>query len=398
MRRLTAVAGLTTLAALLGACGSASPSEPSATDVAGNPYDDGQVADAHTDGAIQDADADIADAGNGDAGNGEPADAADLGDALAPGACPIPVFEVLGSKPKTAPVVINLSALGSKSATGTIASYAWTVKGPAGMCPQYGEHPKLPTPSFTAARVGDYEFCLEVVDSARTKSCKNTCKTVTVSPNNGIHVELTWQSPLVPDLCDGSFAMDLDLHFAHPLALGPDIDCDKQPDPWFSNPFDVFWFNPKPKWGSPTPGTNDDPLLTPDATGRHGEVLTLPPPPTIQTKPLVYRIGVHAWNLKGSQEARATVKTWVQGKLIHTAAAVPLHELDMWNVGRVHWPSKTINGKQVAMEPCHQSKAPCQGGKQWLAAGDRCITQCYVNPAFAATQSGGDPKKCKVKP
>ena len=154
-----------------------------------------------------------------------------------------------------------------------IDKYKWTVKQPPGSNQPLLPNAKFPNPTLLANAAGEYTFCLEVVDANGTKSCQQTCKTVLVVPNNAVHVELLWDTPADPDQTDtGPMAgADLDLHFSHELAFGPDIDCDGAGDPWFSNPFDCFWYNANPnQWGSMSPAKKDDPHLDLDDTDGAG--------------------------------------------------------------------------------------------------------------------------------
>ena len=55
------------------------------------------------------------------------------------------------------------------------------------------------------------------------------------------------------------FSAALDLHFAHPFALGVDLDEDGTREPWFAGLFDWFGFNSNPNWGSLDPAVDDNP-------------------------------------------------------------------------------------------------------------------------------------------
>jgi len=283
---------------------------------------------------------------------------------------------------------------------GTIKKYKWTVKQPAGSNQVFVPGDAFPNPTFTANAAGEYEFCLNVWDQNDKKSCSPGCVTVLVLPEEAIHVELLWKTPADPDETDTGPAAgaDMDLHFAHPYAQGPDIDCDKKPDPWFSNPFDTFWFNPNPNWGSANPKINDDPSLDLDDTDGAGpENLNLDDPEGKVGKPVQYAVGVHYWNDHGFQTSYATVNIYIMGVLALQISKVKMDVLDMWYVGKINWPNTMSQGVLDPFQICYQSGNPCKGGKRWLPKGDYCITPCYVNPAFTATQSGANPTVCKNK-
>ncbi len=287
---------------------------------------------------------------------------------------------------------------------GSIKTYKWSVKQPGGSNQVFVPSTSFPNPTFTANAAGEYEFCLEVTDQGDVKSCAPACVTVLVLPEEAIHVELLWKTPADPDETDTGPAAgaDMDLHFAHPLASGPDIDCDSKPDPWFSNPFDTFWFNPNPNWGSVNPAVNDDPSLDLDDTDGAGpENLNLDEPEGKVGAPKYYHVGVHYWNDHGFGTSYATVNIYIMGVLALQIDKVEMDVLDMWYVGKINWPN-SMSTKGITVDPfqiCYQSGDPCdktKPGKLWQPKGAWCITKCYINPAFTATQSGASASACKA--
>ena len=298
--------------------------------------------------------------------------------------------------------MLHLKGDGSQATGGgQVKKYKWTAKQPAGSNQVFVPGPTFPNPTFTANAAGEYEFCLEVWDQNDVKSCNPGCVTVLVLPEEAIHVELLWKTPADPDETDTGPAAgaDMDLHFTHPLALGPDLDCDGKPDPWFSNPFDTFWFNPNPNWGSANAQVNDDPSLDLDDTDGGGpENLNLDDPEGTIVKPTQYSVGVHYWNDHGFKESQATVNIYIMGVLALQISKVKMNVLDMWYVGKINWPNTMSSGTLDPFQICFQNGDPCSGGKRWLPKGDYCITPCYVNPSFTATQSGANAAACKKKP
>jgi hypothetical protein len=289
----------------------------------------------------------------------------------------------------------------SASGGGSIKKYKWTAKQPGGSNQVFVPGSAFPNPTFTANAAGEYEFCLEVWDQSDEKSCAPACVTVLVIPEEAIHVELLWNTPADPDPTDTGPAAgsDMDLHFAHYLASGPDIDCDGKGDPWFSNPFDTFWFNANPNWGNANPTVPDDPSLDLDDTDGAGpENLNLSDPEGTIQKPAYYHVGVHYWNDHGFGASEATVNVYIFGVLAVQIDKIPMDVLDMWYVGKIHWPNLITDKAAVNVEPveiCYQTADPCKGGKRWQPTGDWCITKCYTNPAFSATQTGANPLNCK---
>ncbi len=298
--------------------------------------------------------------------------------------------------------MLHLKGDQSKGTGGAqITKYQWKVKQPAGSNQVFVPGKSFPNPTFTANAAGEYEFCLDVWDQNEVKSCAPGCIKVLVLPEEAIHVELLWDTPADPDQTDTGPAAgaDMDLHFAHPLANGPDIDCDGKPDPWFSNPFDTFWFNPNPNWGSASPQVNDDPSLDLDDTDGGGpENLNLDDPEGKLGKPTQYAVGAHYWSPHGFGTSFATINVYIMGVLAVQIDKVEMDVLDMWYVGKINWPNSMSGGVLSPFQICYKSKGgdPCKKtGKFWQPQGDYCVTKCYVNPAFTATQSGASKAACK---
>jgi hypothetical protein len=272
---------------------------------------------------------------------------------------------------------------------GTIKKYQWTVKQSAGSAKSFSPNAGFANPTFTPDAAGEYQFCLDVWDQNNTKSCTPACVTVLVVPNNAIHIELLWDTPADADQTDsGSNAgADLDLHFAHPLAVKPDQDCDGSPDPWFANPYDCFWFNPNPNWGGAWAGANDDPSMDLDDTDGAGpENLNLELPEGTADEPFTYAIGVHSYQDNGYGTSLASVNLYVNGALALAIAKVELEPLDMWYVGKLHWPHLGMGGSLPMFSVCKQSGDACigakdptnpKGGAMWQASGEWCITPEY---------------------
>ncbi len=276
-----------------------------------------------------------------------------------------------------------------------IKNYLWTInQQPAGSNQALTPQDTFPNPFLQVNAAGEYAICLDVWDEFGTKSCKPACVQVLVIPSMDLHVELLWNTPADSDQTDSGPAAgaDLDLHFAHPMAAGLDVDCDGKGDPWFSNPWDLFWFNPKPSWGDSNLAADDPSLDLDDTDGAGPENLNLEAPEGSKEAPFEYSIGVHYWNDHSYGPSVATVAVYVYGTLALQASA-KLQPLDMWYVGKLSWPYGE-SGK--AFEACRQSGYSCVAGKNlmWQAKGDPCITPCYEDQAFTASISGAAAFKC----
>ena len=316
--------------------------------------------------------------------------------------CPLAKIEVKEGEEVIPQTELHLKGDQSKGPGGaTIKKYKWTVKQPAGSNQPLSPNSAFANPKFLANASGEYEFCLEVWDQNDVKSCVATCLKVLVVPNNAIHVELLWDTPADPDQTDSGPAAgaDMDLHFAHQIATGPDIDCDGTGDPWFSNPFDTFWFNPNPNWGSANPSAGDDPSLDLDDTDGAGpENLNLEEPEGDAKLANKYPVGVHYWNDHNFGASNATISIYLQGTLSVQIPKIKMDVLDMWYVGKINWPNVLTGNKEPVFSPCYQSGDVCSGaGKMWKPTGAWCITPCYENKSFTASAGGVAPAKCKKK-
>lgn len=317
------------------------------------------------------------------------------------GGCPVAVAKVVEGAVVVPQTILHLQGGDSYAPAGlAIAKYQWTAIQPTGSIQPFVPSPAFPNPTFTANAAGIYQFCLEVWDAAGQKSCKPSCVDVAVVPDIALHMELLWQTPgdLNPYDVGPAAGADLDLHFAHPLASSLDLDCDGSGDPWFSNPFDAFWFNPNPAWDGPT--TADDPSLDlDDMDGAGPENLNLAAPAGSSADPIAYAIGVHYWNDHGYGKSIATVRLYTAGTLAFEVTQV-LQPLDMWYVAKLHWPNTLTGGTAKLLQPCYQAGASCALGKStmWADKGDPCVTPCYVNKPFIGGIGGAAPAPCPSGP
>jgi len=282
--------------------------------------------------------------------------------------CPTPVILVQEGEEVIPQTVIHLDARQSYAPFGEIAAYNWSIIAwPEGtprplMVPNFTD----PQPVVELNVVGLYTFGLKVRDelnnASGSEACPDATYTVIVQPDQAIHVELTWVTPGDPDETDvgDGKGTDLDLHFAHQNAIGPDIDGDGERDRWFDKKWDVFWFNKQPSWGSFDPNAKDDPSLDrDDVDGAGPENMNLGVPEDGVT----YRIGVHFWNDWSFGPVSATVKVYHYADLIYQVTHPGLAEWEMWCVGEIHWPT-------VGVQRCASSGEPER------------ITPNYINPFF----------------
>ena len=257
--------------------------------------------------------------------------------------------------------ILHLFGDDSTSPNGEIKEYEWDVSQPPGSQSVFVPSAHYPTPTFETNMVGVYTFYLTVVDQIGKVSCYPGQFEIVVIPDEAVHIEMYWYTPEDPDETDTGpeAGSDLDVHFLHPWAAGPDLDGDGAPDGWFDIPFDCFWFNAHPNWGSYDPGINDDPGLDRDDTDGAGpENINLDIPENV-----TYRIGVHYWNDHGYGSAYATVRIYVYANPAGEVADVQLVDSDMWFVGSLNWPDGVFT---MATNE----------------SGDYHITPAYHNPYF----------------
>ena len=294
--------------------------------------------------------------------------------------CPTAVIVVQEGEEVIPQTKLHLIGSQSYAATGSIQQYKWRVQQPPGSASRFFPTDTTADPTFETNIVGTYRFELTVTDSSGTDSCVPAVAQVAVISNEAIHIELLWDTPNDPDQSDeGPVAgADLDLHFAHPFASGPDLDLDGSPDKWFHDLFDCFWSNDHPNWGSLDPSIDDNPGLDRDDTDGAGpENVNLNQPENV-----CYEVGVHYWADHGFGKSFGTLRMYLYGNLVFEVSDVELVAHDMWWVTSLCWPpAGTVpEAKHVCagtVQAC-DSPADCTGGR---ACGLR-IAPNYVNPNF----------------
>ena len=275
--------------------------------------------------------------------------------------CPTSIVKCAEGDEVIPQTILHLFGDESYAANGTIQKWEWDVSQPAGSQSVFVPSYTFPNPTFETNVAGVYTFYLTVYDQTNTPSCFPSEYEVVVIPDEAIHIELLWHTPEDLDETDTGpeAGSDLDLHFLHPWAAGPDLDGDGAADGWFDIPFDCFWFNAHPNWGSYDPGINDDPGLDRDDTDGAGpENINLDIPENV-----LYRVGVHYWNDHGYGASYATVRVYIYAQLVFEVQDVMLVDSDMWEVCSVEWPSGKV---QVITDDAGQYK----------------ITPAYHNPYF----------------
>ncbi len=263
----------------------------------------------------------------------------DSGPDAAPSGCPKAVIQVPEGDAVVSPATLHLTGSHSVGFGVEVTAYEWTVQGPPGFSGKLKPSATVADPTFEATTPGTYTFRLDVWDANGVKSCNTAEAQVTVTLAEAIRVELTWETPADPDPTDQGpeAGADLNLHFVHPAAQGPqDCDGDGQNEPYFDSKFDCYWFNKNPDWGAAVDGS-DDPWLDRDATSGPGpEVIQLDYPEA----GLTYRVGVSYWSDHGFGESLATVRIFIHKQLAFEAPGVALQSGDLWEVATITWPEE----------------------------------------------------------
>ncbi len=238
---------------------------------------------------------------------------------------------------------------------GGISHWQWAVAGPPEGNAIYRPTAEFPEPQICLNVAGDYNFMLTVLSKSGMPS-KTTQKSLKVSSGQGLHIELTWHTPNDPDETDEcgkdkNCGSDMDLHFLHPNAYGQGVPQQLQgvTNPGYfaqrggeDNPgWDCYWNNPHPMWVKPDqapPGQDPNPNLDRDDTDGLGpENLNLKNPQVFQNG-ACYRVGVHYFDDHGFGTSFATVKIYVNGKLVwKNPNPVAMDGLDLWDVAEICW-------------------------------------------------------------
>ncbi len=276
--------------------------------------------------------------------------------------CPNAIIKVAEGDEVIPQTTLHLKGDESFSTNGVIVKWQWIVDAPEGSVEKFLPSNTFPNPALTVNIAGIYTIHLTVFDEMGTASCFPAVYEVVVIPDEALHVELLWHNPDDLDETDTGpdAGADMDLHLLHPYAAGPDLDGDGAPDGWFDIPFDCFWYNAHPNWGSFDPTINDDPGLDRDDTDGGGpENINLDIPENV-----TYRVGVHYWDDHGYGPGYATMRIYIYGQLVFEVTDVKLVNIDMWDVATIEWPS----GKVTLVTD------PSSGGYK--------ITPNYCNPLF----------------
>jgi hypothetical protein len=246
---------------------------------------------------------------------------------------------------------------------GIISKWEWKTEKPAGSVDKLFPSDFFEEPFIDVNIAGIYIFTLVVYNAEGIPSCAPDEYKVDVKAGTGLHIELLWHTPNDPDETDqgAKAGADVDLHFVHQLAGGPDIDQDGEPDGWFDEQFDCFWFNANPLWGDSL-NYDDDPSLDKDDTDGGGpENINIKIPENLE-----YKVGVHYWNDYQYGISYITLRVYVDGNLKYERIGLKMKYHDMWDALRIKYPGPVIT--EVKKD------------------GNDKINENYINPDFNFTE------------
>ena len=207
---------------------------------------------------------------------------------------------------------ITLDASQSTDKESTMLNYYWSIqKAPTDSTSKIVENSadNGMTASFFLDLAGDYEFCLNVEDTDGMMSCNSSCVEVSVVPKQTIHAQLVWHTPADKTVGDKD-GTDLDLHF---LTL-PDGHWGEQGHPELNDGSDIYFGNREASWVVPGYGVETPSLDRDDKDGEGPENINLDHPAPCRW----YAVGVHYYNDNGLGPSYATVRIYIDGKLIHS--------------------------------------------------------------------------------
>ena len=250
------------------------------------------------------------------------------------GSCPVAKIDIAEGDEVLPQTRLHLSGNGSTASVGSINGYSWTVVQPGGSVSNFAPSAYVKDVTFETNIVGEYIFRLTVTDSLGVQSCSPAERTVIVTSDDAIHVELLWRTPGDINESDTggdqiyfSVGSDVDLHFLHPKAYGN----------YFDYQYDCYWENTDPEWGIYSP--SDNPRLDRDDTDGAGpENLNV----AVPEQGVRYQVGAHYWNDWSYGKAFTTVRVYIYGVLRDQWENVELINDDMWDSHYIDWPSGTV--------------------------------------------------------
>lgn len=211
-----------------------------------------------------------------------------------------------------------------------ISGYEWTIiDRPQDSTARFVPNRNVASPQLFLDLAGRYVIELRVFDAQNTPSCETAMVTILATPNEDIHVQLVWDTPGDPDQTDSGLnrGTDVDLHFLHPRGS------------WNNSPWDCYWLNVEPNWGS-LGSSGDDPSLDIDDTDGSGpENINLNNPENT-----TYRVGAYYFSDHGYGPSYATIRIYLRATLVFEYRDKYLERTGkFWDVASIEWPAASVN-------------------------------------------------------
>jgi len=216
------------------------------------------------------------------------------------------------------------------NAPNAISGYEWTIiDRPQDSTARFVPNRNVAAPQLFLDLAGRYVIELRVFDAQNTPSCVTSTITILATPNEDVHIQLVWDTPGDSDQTDSGLnrGTDVDLHFLHPRGS------------WNNSPWDCYWLNVEPNWGSPG-SSGDDPSLDIDDTDGSGpENINLNNP-----EDTTYRVGVYYFSDHGYGPSYATIRIYLRATLVFEYRDKYLERTGkFWDVCSIEWPAASVN-------------------------------------------------------
>ena len=221
----------------------------------------------------------------------------------------------------------------SPTDSGEVSTYRWEVTAsPNGSVAALEPNTSAQNTSFFLGLVGQYRFSLQVYDDTGAAGFEAAEVVVNVVPAGDLYVQLNWTTEGDTNNSDtgAGTGSDVNLHLVHPLGE------------WDAAPFDCYWVNPNPNWGSFTSAADDPHLQIEDGDGWGPEAIALDQPEGTDDEPVCYSVGVHYYSDHGFGASDVTVRIFLEGSEEFSATFPGLADRNAWEVARVCWPTGAV--------------------------------------------------------
>ncbi len=234
-----------------------------------------------------------------------------------------------GTQIDTRPLAtITFDGTASSYPNGSIDRYEWSIiDRPADSTAHLTPGANSAQPEMFLDLAGQYTVELVVYADGQQNCGDRALIEIDATPEQDIHVQLVWNTPGDPDQSDSS-GTDMDLHYLHSTGTA-----------WNQAPWDVFWNNDEPDWGTQGDSSDDPSLDVADGDGAGPEILNHDNPSSDPT----YTVGVYYFDANGYGPSYATVRIYLEGTLEREYKNKFLADTyDFWEVAEIDWSAKEV--------------------------------------------------------